>query len=324
MKTKFHSFPSASAKGFTMLELLVAMSVTVVLLGMVTFMTGVSMDGYKGSRDKVLGGRQAKEAHEAITQDFEAMVARADGSEAMWLYAGVEPELDGDVVGSTTLAGPANKKIVNSCRLIFFTGAPDRYDGDIGGANDNGGDVSAVSYRLVYRDQISGAAANAVGAFPSYTLYRHLVDPDDTFTNVLGQTDLTAPVNPPAPAPPVVNQFTDTLDFTAENVLAENIYQMTVTFLVQQANGVSRFTIGANAGQQQYHSLVIRGNGILSKADAASAEVEEEGQLVGVEIGMTVLSERGLVMTQKGGMSRQEIINEYGTHYTDTVSVPRF
>ena len=75
---------------------------------------------------------------------------------------------------------------------------------------------------------------------------------------------------------------------------------------------------------QQYHSLVIRGNGIASKADSGSAEVAEEGQLAGVEINMTVLSERGLVMTQKGGMSRQDIINEYGTHYTDTISVPRF
>jgi len=318
MKINFHSFPPTKVKGFTMLELLVAMSVTVILLGMVTFMTGVSMDGYKGSRDKVLGGRQAKEALEAITQDFEAIVARADGSDNMWLYAAVEPKLNGDTVGNTTLAGPANKKIINAPRLIFFTAAPDRYDGDIGGDADNGGDVSAVSYRLVYRDQISGAAANAVGAFPSFTLYRHLVDPDDTFTNVLGQANLTAAVAPAA------NQFTDALDFTAENVLAENIYQLTITLLIQRANVVERFTIGGSAGLQQYHSLVIRGNGIATKADAASAEVAEEGQLVGVEIGMTVLSDRGLVMTQKGGMSRQDIINEYGTHYTDTISVPRF
>jgi prepilin-type N-terminal cleavage/methylation domain-containing protein len=100
MKINFHSFPPTKVKGFTMLELLVAMSVTVILLGMVTFMTGVSMDGYKGSRDKVLGGRQAKEALEAITQDFEAIVARADGSDNMWLYAAVEPKLNGDTVGN--------------------------------------------------------------------------------------------------------------------------------------------------------------------------------------------------------------------------------
>ena len=45
---------------------------------------------------------------------------------------------------------------------------------------------------------------------------------------VLGQVNLTAPVAP------AVNQFTDALDFTAENVLAENIYELTVTFLVQR------------------------------------------------------------------------------------------
>jgi len=312
MKSHLFPHPSAKAKGFTLLELMVAMSVTVILLGMVTFMTGVSMDGYKGSRDKVVAGRQAKEALDAITKDFEAMVARADGSDNMWLYAEVEPNL------STALGGPAGKTITNAPRLIFFTGAPDRYDGDIGGTNDNGGDVSAVAYRLAYRDQISGTAANAVGAFPSFTLYRHLVDPDATFTNVLGQVNLTAPVAP------AVNQFTDALDFTAENVLAENIYELTVTFLVQRSNGVKRFTIGQNTGTQQYHSLVIKGNGILSKADSASTEVAEAGQLVGVEIGMTVLSERGLVMTEKGGMTRQDIIKDYGVHYTHTVNVPRF
>ena len=320
-----HLFPhsSAKAKGFTLLELLVAMSVTLLLLGMVTYMTGASMDGYKGSRDKVVAGRQAKQALDAITKDFEAMVARADGSDNMWLYADVEPKLVADNAANTTLVGPANKKITNAPRLVFFTGAPDRYDGDIGGTNDNGGDVSAVGYRLAYRDQIFDLDPNETGPnnqepFPSFTLYRHIVDPDDTFTHLLGQVNLTAPVAP------AVSQFTDALDFTAENVLAENIYELTVTFLVQRANGVKRFTIGEIAGAQQYHSLVIKGNGIFSKEDSGSTEVAEDGQLVGVEISMTVLSERGLVMTEKGGMTRQDIIKDYGIHYTHSVNVPRF
>lgn len=318
-----------------MLELLVAMSVTVILLGMVTFMTGVSMDGYKGSRDKVLGGRQAKEALEAITQDFEAMVARADGSDNMWLYAGLEQFLDSQKQVVVGLKGPAGKEITNTCQLIFFTSAPDRYDGDIGGTNDNGGDVSAVGYRLVYRDQISNLNPGDDNSHPVFTLYRRIVDPDETFSGkrksngeyeptraLLGVEDLNTVwldgnynTDPPA-------YVTEDLD--AQNVLAENIYELTVTFLVQRANGVKRFTIGGNTGVEQYHSLVIRGNGIASKADSGSAEVAEEGQLIGVEVGMTVLSDRGLVMTQKGGMTRGDIINEYGTHYTDTISVPRF
>ena len=51
----------------------------------------------------------------------------------------------------------------------------------------------------------------------------------------------------------------------------------------------------------------MKGNGILSKADSGGQQrlpCLSDGQLVGVEIGMTVLSERGLVMTEKGGMTR--------------------
>ena len=338
MKRHLFPHPSAKAKGFTLLELMVAMSVTVILLGMVTFMTGVSMDGYKGSRDKVVAGRQAKEALDAITKDFEAMVARADGSDNMWLYAEVEPNL------STALGGPAGKTITNAPRLIFFTGAPDRYDGDIGGTNDNGGDVSALSYRLAYRDQISGTAANAVGAFPSFTLYRHLVNPDDTFTNVLGGTDLSSS-----------NEFDDSDTFTAENVIAENIYELTVTFMIQvtlvhatkpdipyvlrvtiKDSDVSDFSVSGNGlswdgtirlpedkSIQPTTSQVTFNSGDLN-GYVITPEIIEAGQLVGVEIGVTVLSERGLVMTEKGGMTREDIIKDYGIHYTHTVNVPRF
>lgn len=312
MTINTHHHYELRARGFTLLELMVAMSVTVILLGMVTFMTGKSMDGYRESRDKVVTGRQGKEAMDAITRDFQAMVARMDGSSNQWLYAAVEPQL------GTAQGGPTNKRITNACRLIFFTAASDRYDGDIGGATDGGGDVSAVGYRLVYRDQISGTASTAVGSFPAFTLYRHLVDPDDTFTHLLGQANLTAPVAP------AVAQFTNAKDFIAENVLAEDIYELTVTFLVQQANGVKRFTIGSETGTAQYYSFVIKGTGIYTKADSTSAEAAQEGQLVGVELGITVLTERGLVMTEKGGMTQQDILKDYGYHFTHTVSVPRF
>lgn len=357
MKINFHSFPSAKAKGFTMLELLVAMSVTVILLGMVTFMTGVSMDGYKGSRDKVLGGRQAKEALEAITQDFEAMVARTDGNDNMWLYADFEPELDGDVGGSTTLAGPANKKIVNSCRLIFFTGAPDRYDGEIGNGqtSDKGGDVSAVIYRLAYRDQISDTAPNAVGLFPSFLLYRHLVNPDETFLGrkssagydkdkaLLGAVDLEDVYELGT-----LNNSLEGDTFAAENVIAENLYELTVTFLLSiKTEEGNPFIVRCTISPDLCEDFSISGKGVkwtgtiqlgnsaeiedtdtipqvVSNVGIITVENIESGDLLGVEINMTVLSDRGLVMTQKGGMTRGDIINEYGTHYTDTVSVPRF
>ena len=284
-----------------MLELMVAMSITVILLGMVMYMTSMGMDTYRESRDQVRAARQAKEALDAISKDFEAMVYRNDGSGDMWLYAEVEPELVGDVTASTTLVGPANKKISNASRLIFFTSIADRYGGDVASGS---GDVSAVSYRLVYRDQISGAAAGAVGDYPVFTLYRHIVDPDDAFANVLGLVDLSSST-----------EFTDAEEFTAENVLVENIYELTVTFLVQTATGIDRITIGQETSQKD--DFTLAGNGLQVEG------VDKVGQLVGVEISITVLSDKGLVLTQKSGMSRAEIMEEHAYHYSKTVNVPR-
>ena len=115
---------------------------------------------------------------------------------------------------------------------------------------------------------------------------------------VLGQVNLTAPVAP------AVNQFTDALDFTAENVLAENIYELTVTFLVQRANGSKAFYHWSKI--QARSSIILSSSKVMAylKADSVQLRSLRTGQLVGVEIGMTVLSERGLVMTEKGGMTR--------------------
>ena len=301
MKSHLFPHPSAKAKGFTLLELMVAMSVTVILLGMVTFMTGVSMDGYKGGRDKVLAGRQAKEALDAITKDFEVIVPKGVG---MGLYADVEPALVGDPVGVTNLAGPANKKITNASRLIFFTFARDLDPGEPG-------NNSTVCYRLAYRDQISpgtaatgGTAANAVGPFPSFTLYRHLSKKGIGF-DVKGETNLS-----------ILPEFDDSNVFVAENVVAENIYEMTVTFLVQTPAGVERITIGQQTSQHDEFTAADDG----LKVDGAL----QDGDLVAVEINMTVLSERGLVMTEKGGMTREDIVKDYGIHYTHCINIMSF
>jgi len=168
---KINRFPAKFSKssGFTLIELLVAMSITVVLIGVLVYLTAISMDTYRDSRNEVRASRQAKEALETISKDLESMVSRRDGNSYEWLYAGPE---------TNTQQGPTNKEITNTSHLIFFTGATDRYNGDIGGALDKGGDVSAVSYRLVYRDQIGDPNDDK---FAVFSLYRRLVDPDETF-----------------------------------------------------------------------------------------------------------------------------------------------
>ncbi|MBT8044014.1 MAG: type II secretion system GspH family protein, partial [Verrucomicrobiae bacterium] len=88
-----YKFPKTRSNiaGFTLIELLVAMAITVVLIGVLVYLTAISMDTYRDSRNEVRASRQAKEALETISKDLESMISRRDGNTYEWLYAGEEP-----------------------------------------------------------------------------------------------------------------------------------------------------------------------------------------------------------------------------------------
>jgi prepilin-type N-terminal cleavage/methylation domain-containing protein len=296
--------------GFTLIELLVSMVITVVLLGVLVYMTGISMDTYKKSRNEVRASRQSKEALETIAKDFESMILRRDGNTYEWLYAGQEPS-------TGSLGGPTNNKITNSSQLIFFTGATDRYNGDIGGTLDAGGDVSAVGYRLVYKDQIS-----VNDDYPVFSLYRHLVNPDVAFENCLAEDDLVA-----------TGEFNDTKDLTAQNFLVENVYEFTVTFLVEyttsgsSVTNIKRVTLSKEGDYQEFR---VKGNQIQAggsglQADGSDAEQDLlNGSILGVEVSITVLTDHGLVLAQRlSKVLWEKQMKKHSYHYTKTINTPR-
>ena len=305
--------------GFTLIELLVAMAITVILLGVLVYMTGISMDTYKRSRNEVRASRQAKEALEIISKDFESMISRRDGNNYEWVYAGKE---------KSSLTGPSGKnlQITNSSHLIFFTAATDRYDGQINVPGvDNGGDVSAVCYRLVFRDQIGDTD---VDEYAVYSLYRHLVNPDKVFgvggaSGLLAETDLESAYT---------GLFKDSDDLVASNFLVENIYEFTVTFLVEYTATVGGSTVTkiervslSKAGD--YEELRVRGDKILAgseNVDESSAVAKLlNGHVIGVEVSISVLTDHGVTLAKKSGMSRQDLINKHSYHFTKTINTPR-
>ena len=296
---------SKTRAGFTLIELLVAMAITVVLLGVLVYLTGVSMDTYRDSRNEVRASRQAKEALAAISKDLESMVSRRDGNTYEWFYAGKEPR---------GLEGPNGKEITNASQLIFFTGATDRYNGEIGTGNDKGGDVSAVSYRLVYRDQISDTDNDR---FAVFSLYRHLVNPDEAF-DLLAVDDLKAAST---------TLFSDSRDLTAENFLVENIYEFTLTLLVEYTpsgsniSKIERVTL-RQKGQSNYTEFRLKGNKIEATGGPQASAIEN-GRIVGAEVSITVLSDRGLTLAKKSGLPREELVKKHGYHYTKTITTPR-
>lgn len=300
--------------GFTLVELLVAMTITIILLGVLIFLTGISMDTFRDSRNQVRASRQAKEAISTIAKDFEGIVLRKGGSNHEWLYAGEE---------TSNLQGPSGREIPNTCRLIFFTGATDRYNGDIGGVDDLGGDVSAVSYRLVYRDQITTGGDDTHAVF---SLYRHLINPDEAFTHLLAEDDLEQAYT---------GQFTDEQDFTSENFLVENIYEFSVTFLVEvTVNSGSapvthtvRATMSPGNQLQEFTmsetGIDFDGNIQFPNNSNLTEDQVRGGTIVGVDISITVLTDQGLTLAKRSGIDRAELIREHGKHFSKSITTPR-
>ena len=294
--------------GFTLIELLVSMAITVVLLGVLVYMTGISMDTYRNSRNEVRASRQAKESLETIAKDLESLVSRRDGNTYEWLYAGKE---------TNTQQGPTDREIINTSHLIFFTGATDRYNGEIGVDDvDKGGDVSCVSYRLVYKDQISDNDKFAVFSF-----YRHLVNPDETFgvddaPGLLAVDDLQE----------AYQTGFESEDLTAANFLVENVYEFTVTFLVEYTT-----TDSPPVTKIERVSLMQNGSGGYEEFRLSGSELKTipvndaitNGRIVGAEVSITVLTDQGLTLAKKSGISREELVKKHSYHYTKTITTPR-
>lgn len=268
--------PSASSKkrAFTLLELLVAMTVTALIVASLISITSIAMDTWNRSRSELRAARQAKSMVDTMARDFEALVTRRGNDQTEWLSAKAETD----------------SKSSSAASLIFFTAATDRYDGEIGTAKDLGGDVSCVGYQLDWRDPIQGGAQ---GSFQTFVLNRHLVDPKATFDTLLGKPELAAAFMA-AHGSGLNNQ---------DSFVCENVFQFAVTFNIQVTTitgTTSRIenkmaTIGPSGSTQ---SLRIKGTGIeTSPLDSTLAS----GKITSVGISLSVLSDAGVEQLRKNG-----------------------
>jgi prepilin-type N-terminal cleavage/methylation domain-containing protein len=304
------------AKGFTLIELMVAMAITTVIVTVLVSITGVALDTWQRGRAEIRASRQAKSMLDTMAKDFESLVSRR-GNNFEWLYSKVEAQLP----------GPSANKSSNAAELIFFTAATDRYLGDIGGTGDKGGDVSCVSYQLEYQDPVKGTEEEASSTF---VLYRLLVNPDDTFKDLLGKDDLKGAF-----------QSYENKVKEVENFVCENVYQFTLTYQVEvsQTTGSGataktttvpvRVTLGETGAGKE---LTLRGNGLempgVSTGNIKPTVKSEEllaGRLTGVEIGITVLSDAAVIRLAQEGLSdnvREKILAQESFQYSRTIELP--
>ncbi len=295
-------------KGFTLMELMVAMAITTIIITVLVSITSIAIDTWNRSRSELRAARQAKSMVDTLARDFESMVTRR-GNEYEWLSA----------KNSNSSDGPNGLNSTNSSELIFFSGSTDRYNGNIGGKDDKGGDVSAVLYKLFYKDPVDKS-----GNFETFVLNRVLVDPDVTFKNILGQKSLDA----------AYNTMSTELE-KQENFVCENIFQFTVTFQIEvtQGSGSSAklvsvpVTVGRSSSGSVTDSFKIKGTGIETEASGSGVTADElkSGRVKSVEISLTVLTDAGIDQVRRGGMSdakKAEFMAKHSYQYTKLIQLP--
>lgn len=276
--------PNKIQAGFTLVELLVAMAITTVIVTVLVSITSLAMETWNRSRSELRAARQAKALVDGMANDFEALVTRRSNLNE-WLSA----------VSTPVPNAPAGTP--NATKLIFFTAATDRYNGNIGlttaSPPDLGGDVSCVAYLLDYRDPISSGTT-----YKTFVMNRSLVDPNNTFTDLLGKTNLAD----------AFKKYDGTLAQPASFV-CENVFQFTLTFHVEATHvgaGASPTTTLINVPIILGNSseLHLMGTGITttvappSTSTATAAELQA-GRVKSVEISLTVLSDFGVDMLRK-------------------------
>jgi len=316
MKFKYNTENSSSKKkgytlrrGFTMVELLISMAITLIIVAMLLGMTKISIDAWRTTNSKAKSSRLAQEVFDVVGRDMEGIVIRT-GNNFEWLRI-VSSNLADEDLGPDT-----NKTIKNALEFNFFTSTPDRYDGQIGVAGvDNGGDVSLVRYRLVYQDAIDPASRNK----PVYSLYRDRVEPDTAFNNLLAQTNLETGLTA------ITESISD-----EENLLADNIYDFTLSF---------NFEFITSTGEDGYQRVVMQSEGVNNQLSIQGNEIQVNGgalplpagatslRLSSADISVFVISDSGMKSVATVPIANDgefsEFLNEHGNTYTKSVILPQ-
>lgn len=309
----------SSSKGFTLPELLVAMSITLILVLLTLSITGTAMDSWRAARKEIRAAGQAKLMLNALGRDLESMVSRMGTNRDEWLVATTNP----------ANLGPASAPSPNASRLTFYTRASDRYDGNagsrerLGGDNggdrnaDLGGDISAVSYELDFVEPVWGSQNQT---FATFVLYRNLMSPLQTYEQVLGQPNLQQTFDAQSGS----NDLGD--------LVCENVFEFTATFVIN-FRGVDgqirtrRMPVMSTqqGGAEIRRAFAVTGAGLAP--DMRPGSEVASGRIASVELSITVLSDEGIAILKRtpfrSDAERNRFMEIHSYRYTRSVVIPQ-
>ncbi|MBT63711.1 MAG: hypothetical protein CML13_10920 [Puniceicoccaceae bacterium] len=272
---------------FTLIEIMVATVIMIVLVGLVIQITSEVLKVWNRSSGKLSANAEARIAMDLLTQDLETAVFRNNG--LRWLEASKQA-VDNPFSGTGFV----------TTKLKLFSPALDRPEGVAG-------DICGVSYLLDYGSPIDGGSTGD----QTFILYRHLIDPEETFNELMGsgnqeEFDNTQWLEPATKA-------------DGDNYLVSNIVDFRIDFYVE---GDSEDPAGT--------ALLVSGDvkfgGTDATVGAASGGTVFARPLAYADITLTVVSDSVLQviqadkLTQTGFSSWKEYIAANGEVFVRRVN----
>lgn len=316
-------------RGFTLIELMTAMAITGMLVVVIMQLTNQSIDLWRAVSEDVSTSSRSRAALQTLSRDFESFQMRGYDNKYQWLFAKADERMDNV---------PKGLQIPRSVQCVFFACAPDRnpsvssstslrknYREARAHNRDTQGDVNAIGYRLMFRDQIlnmPGVDGNDKGVYPLFSLYRQVVPPRQTFEQLLGKDNLESAYVP-------FEQDDE------KNFLCENILEMNITFTIRYAASKA----DAEEGRVDYDVVSVpivashrRTNKVAVYGDriVAGGTTYENARIESAMISITVLTEEGAAMVEQIRQGRRraprkiaDFFAKYTRSYSRLVSLPQ-
>lgn len=332
MHTMKHRIAAHCRRAFTLVELVTAMAITAVLVVIIMQLTNQSISLWKLLREDTSSSATSRLALQTISRDLESLQMRASSEDSyQWLFSEMDVAMRGV---------PRGLAIPRSARFVFFSCTPDRnpavsstpaavrtgYRDMLSSSEKYQGDISAVGYRLLFRDHILNLPARNgdTETFPLFSLYRNVVTPRDTYDSLLAKTELKG-------------AYSAFQGEEEKNFLCENIVEMNVIFNIEYLD--ERASNSDNGPVYKFMSVPVLSSNTSRgvhdfKLFSNRAEIDGGGELknariVSVDIALTVLTEEGVALVEqvRQGQRRapklEEFFSRYTRSFTRSVTVPQ-
>lgn len=324
MKTARHIL----RRGFTLVELMTAMAITGMLVLVIMQLTNEGIDLWRVVREDVSTSTRSRVALQTISRDFESFQMRAGDNKYQWLFAKADESVSGT---------PKGLSVPKSAQCVFFACAPDRNPSVSSSTSLRGnyrdarahnretqGDVNAIGYRLMYRDQIlniPGADANDPTTYPLFSLYRQVVSPRSTFERLLGKDNLEAAYVP--------FEQDDEKNFLCENILEFNV-SFSISYSDEQANAedgrvfYTVETVPVIASNKDSNKVEVFGDRI-----EAGGKTYRNARIDSAMVSITVLTEEGVALVNQIRQGRRrapkpaEFFARYTRSFSRIVAMPK-